>query len=388
MSDEHQAAETGKGKPKTLNLDALLPAKAPIVTSVGTLFVRHPHSSDWKYLDLDDPIESARVSVQRLCNRVEDKRDSSPLLDGDLNALTDTDYHALAPAIAKQGGWRNLPDGSGLEELGAAIREEKQLMTERHEKLLGDMRKSIESSYSFLEKGALERLQEQMAGIADIRKTLAGTDSIKAALRAATLPEESWRKSLSDMDTIGKAMRSVNTENIAAQIELPKAYDAQKIFIPPRFEETPMGRATLESAENSRQVAEKMDALVIVVAELNQTMVQDVLPAWFKKISEDQQAAKESAGQAARSLQWTKWAVIASVLVTIVATWWQIDIAKSIDRESSEQQKRVEVVLKEQLAAQQNLIEQQAKDAAAMREVMVQSKQVSRIVKHKNRQGE
>lgn len=212
MSDEHQAAETGKGKPKTLNLDALLPAKAPIVTSVGTLFVRHPHSSDWKYLDLDDPIESARVSVQRLCNRVEDKRDSSPLLDGDLNALTDTDYHALAPAIAKQGGWRNLPDGSGLEELGAAIREEKQLMTERHEKLLGDMRKSIESSYSFLEKGALERLQEQMAGIADIRKTLAGTDSINAALRAATLPEEPWRKSLADMDTIGKAMRSVNTE--------------------------------------------------------------------------------------------------------------------------------------------------------------------------------
>lgn len=149
-----------------------------------------------------------------------------------------------------------------------------------------------------------------------------------------------------------------------------------------------MGRATLESAENSRQVAEKMDALVVVVAGLNQAMVQDVLPAWFKKIGEDQQAAKESAGQAARSLQWTKWAVIASVLVTIVATWWQIDVAKSIDRESSEQQKRVEVILKEQLAAQQNLIEQQAKDAAAMREFMVPSKQVSRIVKHKNRQGE
>lgn len=388
MSEEDRAADSGEGKPKTLNLDALLPAKTPIATSVGTLFVRHPHSSDWKYLDLDDPIESARVSVQRLCSRVEDKRDSSPLLDDDLNGLTDSDYQALVPAIAKQGGWRNLPDGSGLEELGAVIKEEKKLMTERHEKMLGEMRKSIESSYSFLGKGALEKLQEQMAGIADIRKTLTGTESIQAALRAATLPEEPWRKSLADIDTVGKVMRGLNAENVAAQVEFPRTYDAPKIMMPPRFEETPMGRATLESVENSRQVAEKMDALVVVVAGLNQTMVQDVLPAWFKKIGEDQQSAKESAGQAARSLQWTKWAVIASVFVTIAATWWQVDVARSIDRENSEQQKRVETLLREQLEAQQKLITQQAKDAAAMQEAVMTSRQTTRVVKVNNRQGE
>jgi len=388
MSDEDRSADSGEGKPKKLNLDALLPAKASIATSVGTLFVRHPHSSDWKYLELDDPIELARVSVQRLCSRVEDKRDSSPLLDDDLNVLKETDYQALVPAITKQSGWRNLPDGSGLKELGTVIKEEKQLMTERHEKMLGEMRKSIESSYSFLGKGALEKLQEQMAGIADIRKTLAGTDSIQAALRAATLPEEPWRKSLAEIDTVGKVMRGLNTQNVAAEVEFSRTYDTPKIMMPPRFDETPMGRATLESVENSRQVAEKMDALVVVVAGLNQTMVQDVLPAWFKKIGEDQQAAKEALGQAARGLWWTKWAVIASVLVTIVATWWQIDVAKSIDRENSEQQKRVEVVLREQLAAQKNLIEQQAKDSAAMREVMAASKQASPLVKPKSQQGE
>lgn len=375
MSEEDLAANSDEEKPKTLNLDALLPSKAPIATSVGTLFVRHPHSSDWKYLDQDDPIQSARVSVQRLCSRVEDKRDSSPLLDDDLNGLTDSDYQALVPAIAKQSGWRNLPDGSGLEELGAAIKEEKKLMTERHEKMLGEMRKSIESSYSFLGKGALEKLQEQMAGIADIRKTLTGTESIQAALRAATLPEDAWRKSLA-------------AENVAAEVEFPRAYDAPKTMMPPRFEETPMGRATLESVENSRQVAEKMDALVVVVAGLNQTMVQDVLPAWFKKIGEDQQSAKESASQAARSLQWTKWAVIASVFVTIAATWWQVDVAWSIDRENSEQQKRVETLLREQLEGQRKLITQQAKDAAAMQEAVKTSKQTTRVVEANKRQGE
>ncbi|MXS86310.1 hypothetical protein ABO04_10480 [Nitrosomonas sp. HPC101] len=240
MSDEDRSVDSGEEKPKTLNLDALLPAKTPIATSVGTLFVRYPHTSDWKYLDLNDPIELARVSVQRLCSRVEDKRDSSSLLDDDLNRLTDTDYQALVPAIAKQGGWRNLPDGSGLAELGAVIKKEKQLMTERHEKMLGDMRKSIESSYSFLGKGTLQKLQEQMAGIADIRRTLAGTDSIQAALRAAMLPEESWRKSLADIDTVGKVTRGLNTETAAAQIESSRAYDVPKILMPPRFEETPM----------------------------------------------------------------------------------------------------------------------------------------------------
>lgn len=387
MNDENQSADSAEGKPKKLNLDALLPAKASTKTSIGTLYVRHPFSSDWKYFELDDAIELGRVAVQRLCNRIEDKHDSSVLLDDDLKLLTDADCRALVQVISKQSGWRELPDGSGLKELGDVIKEEKQAITELHEKMLGDLRKSINSNYSFLGKGALEKLQEQMAGIADIRKSLAGTESLQAALRAATLPEESWRKSLTSMGAIDKAMRDLNAENAIAKIESSRAYDSHKLIMPPRFEETPMGRATLESVENSRQVAEKMDALVVVVAGLNQTMVQDVLPAWFNKIEEDQKAAKGAFDQAARGLSWTKWAVIASVLVTIVATWWQVDVAKGIDRENSEQQKRTETVMREQLAAQQKLIEQQAKDAAAMREVFATLKQPVPIVKPNRQNG-
>lgn len=388
MSDEDQSANSAEGKPKKFNLDALLPAKASITTSIGTLYARHSYSSDWKYFELDDAVDLGRVAVQQLCSRIEDKHDSSALLDDDLKLLTDADFRALVQAIAKQSGWRELPGGSGLKDLGDVIKEEKQAITERHEEMLGDLRKSIDSSYSFLGKGALEKLQEQMAGIADIRGSLAGTESLQAALRAAALPEESWRKSLVGMGAIDKAMRGMNAENVTAQIELPRAYDVPKLIMPPRFEETPMGRATLESVENSRQVAKKMDDLVVVVAGLNQTLVQDVLPAWFKKIEEDQGAAKGAFDQAARGLWWTKWAVIASVFVTIAATWWQVDVSKSIDRENSEQQKRAENVLREQLAAQQKLLDQQAKDAAAMREIVATSKQPVPTAKLKNRQGE
>lgn len=387
MSDEKQSSDSAEEKPKKFNLDALLPTKGSVATSIGTLYARHPYSSDWEDFELEDRVELGRVAIQRLCNRIEDKHDSSALHDDDLNLLTDADCQELVQAIAKQTGWRELPDGSGLKELGELIKVEKQAITERHEKMLGDLRKSIDSSYSFLGKGALDKLQEQMAGIANIRSSFAGTESLQAALRATALPGESWRKSLAGIDTIDKAMRGLNAENVTAQIELPRAYDVPKLILPPRFEETPMGRATLESVENSRKVAKTMDDLVVVVAGLNQTLVRDILPAWFNKIEEDQKGAKSAFDQAARGLWWTKWAVIASVFVTIAATWWQVDVAKSIDRENSEQQKRSEVIQREQLAAQQKLIEQQTKDAAAMREIVVTLKQQVLIAKPNRRSG-
>jgi hypothetical protein len=136
MSDENQSADSAEGKPKTLNLDALLPAKGSIATSSGTLYARHPYSSDWKYFELEDGVELGRLAVQRLCNRIEDKHDSSVLHDDDLKLLTDADCQALIQAIAKQSGWQ-LPSGSGLKELGEHIKEEKQAITERQEKMLG-----------------------------------------------------------------------------------------------------------------------------------------------------------------------------------------------------------------------------------------------------------
>ena len=82
-----------------------------------------------------------------------------------------------------------------------------------------------------------------------------------------------------------------------------------------------------------------MDALVEVVAGINQTLVKDLLPAWVRQVKASQNGAKVAFNQAATGL---KWAVIASVVVTILVTWWQVSVARDIDRENSVQQKRVE----------------------------------------------
>ena len=97
-------------------------------------------------------------------------------------------------------------------------------------------------------------------------------------------------------------------------------------------------------------------------------MVKDVLPEWVKQVKSSQKDAKDSFDQAADGLKWTKWAVITSVVVTVLVTWWQIWVARDIDLENTQQQTRMEAILEKQLATQENLVKQLERDTAAMRE--------------------
>ena len=155
-------------------------------------------------------------------------------------------------------------------------------------------------------------------------------------------------------------------------------------FTLPSPEETPLGRATLEGAENSRETVRRMDALVEVVGGLNQMIVKDVLPAWFAGAKSDQENAEQAFKTAGKSLKWTKWAVIASVVVSVFATWWQVTVTREIDQENSVAQRTSESLLREQLAAQrmnesllreqlvaqQKLAEQQSLEAKNLRQLI------------------
>lgn len=236
--------------------------------------------------------------------------------------------------------------------------------------MLAEIRKSIGSSYRFLGDGALEKLQRQMAGLADIRSS-AMCDS--QAMQ--TGPVDVLKKAaLNSMNPIEKAILGGNLRGIEVA---PRRNRSP--LLPPRPEDTLLGRATLESANNFREVAQKIDALVIVVTVLNQTVIKDVLPAWVKQVETDQEDTKNAFVQAANGLWWTKWAVITSVVVTVLATWWQVSVARDIDRENTAQQMRVEAVLDKQLTAQQLLIEQQARDAAVMREAIAALKPLASV---------
>lgn len=371
MSDTPASTEEPNSKPNKRKLADLLPAKAVVETSLGPLYVRHAYTSDWKHFDSDDSLELGRTVVRQLSSRTEDKKDSDPLAEEDLKALNDADFNALVPVIAKKNGWEEMPAEAGIKELGNAAKEGKEQQIELHKNMLRDMHKSIGLSYAFLDKGPLEKLQEQMAGLVDIRNGAMSSSlkTLKAAARASSLPSDELRRALGSTSILDKVIRDATLDGTLKGIEAAPARQVQ-LLMPPRPEDTLLGRATLESAENSRDAVQKMDALVEVVAGINQTLVKDLLPAWVRQVEASQNGATVAFNQAATGLKWTKWAVIASVVVTILVTWWQVSVARDIDRENSVQQKRVENILGEQLAAQQRLIDQQVRDSAAMREAI------------------
>jgi hypothetical protein len=397
-------------KPKTLSLDGLWPAKLPVETSLGILYVRRANTSDWKHFENKGIGELATVAVRRLVSQVADKRDTGPLADEALDVLGDGDFASLASAIADHNGWGDMPDGPALQGLDQLIAVAKELERERHQKQLDDMRKLIDGNYSFLNKSVLEKLQGQVAGLADIRNGLSGAGAIGETLRSANLTgagaigEALRSANLTGAGAIGEAMRlpklsddkfgdihlsaraidgamgRIDLSNAPASLEsielkVPRGY------IPTRLEDTPIGRAAIESAQTTREVAKNMEALAVIVGGLNDTLVTEVLPAWFRQVEEGQRSALEgqkhaqqSFKQAATSLKWTKWAVALSVLVTVWATIWQISVARDIDHENSAQQEKMELLLREQLSTQKRLLERQEHDAGQLRELLMQGR--------------
>lgn len=140
----------------------------------------------------------------------------------------------------------------------------------------------------------------------------------------------------------------------------------------PLPENTALGRAALENAQNSREAVERMDRLVEVIGGLNQALVIEVLPAWFKKVEDDQKQAEQTVIQAGRSLSWTKWAVIASVVVAVLSTALQTWITFNLDSSNSATQKETMAILRDQLSSQSKLLEQQNLEAKRMQSFIEQ----------------
>ncbi|MNS40983.1 hypothetical protein D3C71_483930 [compost metagenome] len=131
-----------------------------------------------------------------------------------------------------------------------------------------------------------------------------------------------------------------------------------------------------------------MDALVEVVGGLNQMLVKDVLPAWIDSAKSDQSNAKQAFRQAGLSLKWTRWAVIASVFLSVAATWWQISVTRQIDRENSVAQRTNESLLREQLAAQRSneslLREQLVAQQKSIEQQSVEMKHLQELIRQQS----
>lgn len=367
-------------KPKRiLKLNDLFPDKTSVETSRGTLYVRYADTKDWQQFSSDDIEDLGKAAVILLSSTIADKNDHEPLRSEDFESLNNQDLQALVKAIAKVNNWQDVPSGCGVNELGEVVKAARKRRTEK----LAELNKSISESYGFLEKSALATLQDQMAGLSKLRNGIAGLDTSYKAISPFGSLDDLIKPSAS-VEAFERAMKGTDLRDRVAAIKPTQSHPLPSQLHIHRPEETKLGRATLESAQNSREVARQMVELVDLIAGLHQTMINDVLPAWAKRIQEEQEGAKDAMKQAAAGLWWTKWAVIASVLIAILTTWWQVSVATRIDNESTKQQKRLEELLEKQLSTQQKLIEQQIADNAAMREAITSIKPAPMVATQKN----
>ncbi|WP_158683830.1 hypothetical protein [Pseudomonas sp. LH1G9] len=343
---------------KKLLLSDLIPEKSEVKTSLGPLYVRSANRGDWKHFDSNKPMELGRIALQRLVSREQSKLVNATLSDEDFEKLIDTDLFALNSMIAKKSELRDLPAQPGLIELGGAVQIGKEKEALRSKKVLDEMRKSIDNSYSFLGQSAVKKLQEQMSALTDIRESISASETLRTAAE------------LSDFNVSSDLKRVADTlRPLAEDYTLGRLGSAHKTFEPyiTSPEETVLGRATLESVENSRDTNIRINALLEIVSGLNQTIVADILPGWIQKAKDDQNHANKSFDQAKRSLNWTKWTVILSAIISFAATWWQISASQSIDDGNSTSQKITENLLREQLSVQRKLSEQQTKETAQLK---------------------
>jgi len=337
-----------------LSLSDLLPEKIPVQTSLGFLYVRRADGSDWTAFEGNNPDSLGQLAVQRLVNSLEDKRDNSPLTNEEFESLANGEVQVLAAAVARHNDWGDVSPGSALQELGSLAKDAATKAREELRQQAKQLRRSLGASYKFLEKGPLDKLSDQVARLSVLRGNPAA-ENLQNSLKV-------------DMPGVDALKRAVNPAGITQEAVQPFGRAALQIPRPPRPEDTPLGRAAMESAQHSREIASQMGALAEVVGGLNQTLVTDVLPAWFKQVESDQQQAKAVFEQAAANLRVTKYAVVISVFVSVVLASWQIYITKEMNEDSTTQQTRIEGLLRDQRALQKAIVEQQERAVQQLRE--------------------
>jgi hypothetical protein len=146
----------------------------------------------------------------------------------------------------------------------------------------------------------------------------------------------------------------------------------------PKIEETPMGRAAIaseDSATQLREVAGLVGDMADKLANLHTVFLTEVIPQWVDSLEENSDAMKTTLSQAETSLFWAKWALIASVVVTIAMTVWQNSIASDYKLDNDKQQTDAVLIMKEQLKASQELNKQLKTDAVQLKEELVKLQQ-------------
>jgi hypothetical protein len=385
-------SKSGLPKPEaTRKLVLSLPKPHPVATSLGTLYVRRISMRDVEALgpslkagatpENDSTLGSA--VLRRQTARAETPDALASLDTEDFNKLDDSDVMELAEAIAEVNalGAISTSDGIGTyQALGQAVREKLIELSRQMAATMETVRKSMESQLSFLGDSTRKALMGNVADISLLSKQLSLPSAIAAfkepsvrdlAAKAmadpsiariaesmkATSPGSAREQAKLGASVLGRNGTPSDGPDLISGIKVPDiAFSMPDPRTMPAYRAARAGEA---AAEHLADVAETTSQMMQSIGTLTTTMMTEVWPKWQAKVEDDRKSGQVSLAQANSSLKWTKWAMIASVLVSIATTGWQLWIAREnrleADKQQAAQLAHTEALMREQTEAMKSL---------------------------------
>jgi len=356
-------------------LSIMLKDRKPVTTSQGTFYVRHLSVGDMKtfagYFDEKKDKAShdlralGELALKTLVCTDNDPEKTSALTNEIFSQLSSTDIELLIDGVIEVSGLTPLPESKTLESLGSIVFDQVTSDIKRTLETAENLKRSMSSAFGSLSQGAMKSLVDSMSSLNAVRDSLKLSPAVEA-----------FRKVQEDHDRLfgGVAHKELLAQAKISEMPQPRMPELYR----PKFEETPMGRAAIaseDSAAQLREVAGLVGDMADKLANLHTVFLTEVIPQWVKSLEGNAEAMNISLGNTEKSIKWAKWALIASVVVTIAMTAWQICIARDYKLDNDKQQTDAVLIMKEQLKASQELSKQLKTDSVQLKEELVKLQQ-------------
>jgi len=373
------AEEAGKqgaaGASKKSILSIMLKNRKPVTTSQGTFYIRHLSVGDMKtfagYFDEGKDKAShdlralGELTLKTLVSTDNDPEKTSALTEEIFSQLSSTDIELLIDGVIEVCHLTPLAESKTLEILGSIVFDQVKNDIKSTLESAEKLKSSMSSAFGSLSQGAMKSLVDSMSSLNAVRDSLKLSPAVEA-----------FRKIQEDQERMfgGVAQKDLLVQ--ANILEVPRTRMPELYM--PKFEDTPLGRAAIaseDSATQLREVAGLVGDMADKLANLHTVFLTEVIPQWVNSLKDNSDTMKRTLIQTERSLFWAKWALIASVVVTIAMTAWQISIARDYKLDNDTQQTDAVLIMKEQLKASQELNKQLKTDSMQLKEELVKLQQ-------------
>lgn len=357
----HVTEKRNTGGQQATKIDLRRRERVPAVTTQGRYFARHLVVRDLPIFDeyiqkgdaatVADHEKLGKLALLTLVAGGDDDEITPALTEATFTALTPDDITTLANAVAIACRLTLSSTTNSIDALGAALLKSLSEIARQVADTADAIRRTFTHNFGALSTSLQANLQDKFLAVSAARAALGSSSAVGAAV-----------KGLGRQSAILGSTSSLAMPSIGGTLKAAKRNVDLDALRPPRFEETAAGRtaaraasASEESARQLTEVAGLMGTMADGMASLQTVFLSEVLPKWFRDLEEGGDATRTTLRQAESSLEWAKWALVASVVVSLMMTGWQIWLAREYKLENDAQQDRSELLMQQQLTALQEL---------------------------------